>query len=256
MTDIVLTTPQGRAYAAQIPQSWGEVPAQHLSRLLHAAYAAADPVGARLKAIRKMSGWPMRLLWQIDPLDLYFIQDTLQWIEHPTHEMPFPFLTIGSLKYYLPGDGFEEATCLQWALADEYFHAMEKDANAVMNLAAVIITHEVTDRKDVAAMAAAMRDTDATYLAALVSYFAGVKTYVHKMYGSYLFKQADEDDQPRGPQFGWWGVFLSVAESGTFGTYDQVLQTNFHTLCVYLVQKQQEADEARRRMKNPKAFSL
>ena len=257
MTDITLTVPQGRTYAAHIPETWGEVPSRHLSRFLHAAYAAPDTVTARLKIIRKMSGWPMRLLWQVDPLDLYFIQASLDWIEQPTHVMPFPSLYVGNDQYDLPGDGFENATCLQWALADEYFQAIGTgDEAAAMNLAAVILRSKTNDRKDVAATAKELADIQATYLAALVSYFAGVKAYVHKVYGAYLFKKDDDEEQPTGPQFGWWGVFLSVAESGTFGTYEQVLQTNFHTLCVYLVQKQQEAEEARKRMRNPKAMAL
>lgn len=258
MTEITLIVLQGRTYAAHIPTSWGEVPERHLSRFLHAAYAAADPILARIKLIRRLAGWPMRLFWQIDPLDLYFIQESLNWIDQPTHVMPFQSLDHKGVTYDLPGDGFENATCLQWALADEYFQAITsgKDDTPVYQIAAIILRDKTTDRKQVDATARDLRTLDPTRLAALVSYFAGVKQYVHQVYGSYLFKKEDEDDQPSGPQFGWWGVFLSVAESGTFGTYEQVLQTNFHTLCVYLVQKKKEADDARRRMQNPKAITL
>lgn len=260
MTIVDLTLPTGRRYSAKIPQNWEEVPRRHLPRFLHAAYAAADPVAARLKLIRRVAEWPMRLLWMVDPVDLYFMQETLAWITEPSHLMPFPVIWHRGVEYRLPGNGFEKASAIRWALADEFFGQLSNGGkdDAVLNLCASILASDIADRDDVSAVAEQIREMPGEYLAALVAYFAGVKAYVHKMYGAWLFRkeEEDEDDQPSGPNFGWWAVFFRVAESGTFGDYDRVLQMNFHTMCVYLVEKQKEADEARRRMRNTKAMAL
>lgn len=252
----------GRHVVAYIPEAWGEVPRRHLPLFLRVAVGGPDEYSNRLRAIRAITGWPSRRLWQITPTDLWAICDTLSWTQEPRPESPFREVIHNGVTRLTPGDGFEHGTCLQWALAEEYFQqVVSGDDQAVYLLAAVLLRpadDPVRDRKQLEADVKIMRQLKEELVGSLALYFAGVKQYVHEIYGEHLFTRTSEEeqDQPRGPHFGWWGAYLSVAESGTFGTYDQVLQTGFHTVCVYLVQKKREADEARRRMRNPKAMAL
>lgn len=40
-----------------------------------------------------------------------------------------------------------------------------------------------------------------------------------------------------GPNFGWLGIIMNIAESGTYGNASHVKQENIHTICIYAVKK-------------------
>ena len=93
------------------------------------------------------------------------------------------------------------------------------------------------------------------YAAVVATYAAGLQKLVHELYGAYLF-EAEEDGEPRGPRFGpaplqlgWWGTFMRVAKSGTFGPLPAVHDAYLHDVCAYLAQEVSDAREAERRAK-------
>ena len=89
-------------------------------------------------------------------------------------------------------------------------------------------------------------------------YFVGIKEYIAKNYGQFLFDEDDEDDvniqsaTAHFPNFGWWSAYLQIAESGVFGNYEQVLQTNFHRVIMFLIEKRKEAKRQRAAFSNQK----
>ncbi len=92
--------------------------------------------------------------------------------------------------------------------------------------------------------------------AAVLMYWIGIKEYVHQAYGSYLFEdpEAEQTSGPvaKGPDFGWHGQAMEIAKEGALGTLEQVYDTNFHTVAMYLVKRnadrraEQEASRQRR----------
>lgn len=106
---------------------------------------------------------------------------------------------------------------------------------------------------------------------AVLMYFAGLKEFIYKTYKSWIFEEEEdidedeedeEDDEdpdldedaeeppaasaPSSPDFGWWGTYQEAAEAGLFGTLDQVYQTNFHNVAMWLVRQRIKAEAMRR----------
>ena len=104
---------------------------------------------------------------------------------------------------------------------------------------------------------------------AVLLYFAGLKEYIYKVYKAWLFEddeveddeneeEKDDDDDyqeepqpapepgPAQPDFGWWGIYQEAAEAGLFGTLEQVYQTSFHDVAMWLVRQRIKADDMRR----------
>ena len=89
-------------------------------------------------------------------------------------------------------------------------------------------------------------------------WWIGMKMLVNRMYGKWLFEgdedEDEEEDTPdyakatsgeaKGPNFGWWGIFLDVAESGVFGPLEKVYQASIHDICIFLVKKRAEANRS------------
>lgn len=74
-----------------------------------------------------------------------------------------------------------------------------------------------------------------------------------EMYAATIFRQEEKDQDQEvqeatpGPYFGWWGVYMDIAESGLFGRLEDVHQANFHSICIYLSKKYLEARDRERR---------
>ena len=79
-------------------------------------------------------------------------------------------------------------------------------------------------------------------------YTIAVSNFIHQLYRSTLFRKTGEQ-QSDGSSFGWYAVALQVAESGVFGDIEQVQDTRFHDIAVYLIEKQKEHDRHIREMK-------
>lgn len=79
-----------------------------------------------------------------------------------------------------------------------------------------------------------------------VMYALGVKFFVAELYGPLLFDtNSSEGMETESSALNWTSVNMQVAEGGVFGNYEGVLDTQFHTICTYLVVKKRE--DARRK---------
>lgn len=74
-----------------------------------------------------------------------------------------------------------------------------------------------------------------------------MKIHIQKKYAR-LF----EGQKSEGASFGWLGLRLSVAESGTFGDEDKVRAKLFHTICIYAIKKKIEFEKAQRELEQSK----
>lgn len=247
-----------------IPSRWDEVPGRLLRRALRTAMSGRDRHTVCLSLLQ-LFGIRKDMLYRMDAPSVTALAAQLQWVHDPSPVMPFKEVNHAGMVLHLPGDAFEHGTCLEWALAEEYYEAATKgDEPSLLLLCATILRPvqgnertRIIDRKDIERHARALSNLPQEIIIATMLYMAGVKKSVHDTYNEWLFKKPVDDDDatPSGPDFGWWGTYLSIAESQVFGDYEKVLTTNFHTVCVYLVQKKREADEARRRS-TPNAIAL
>jgi hypothetical protein len=178
--------------------------------------------------------------------------------------------------YHLPATKFSNGAAKEYPIADDYYtRFLEGDVKCLNYLIGTLARPENRDesisaqlgdkrqpllsRADAEKRGQLLDSAPLEVKMAILMYFAGVKKYIHETYGEWLFQMPEQPDdeqeddeveiykqQNDGVMFGWWGIFMDVAESGVFGTLDQVHQTNFHTICMYLVKKKKEAKDLER----------
>ena len=51
--------------------------------------------------------------------------------------------------------------------------------------------------------------------------------------------EGGEGDESGQINFGWWGKYIEIAESGVFGNLDQVYAARFYDIIVFLIQKKE-----------------
>lgn len=239
-----------------LPTSWESAGA--LAWKCLRCLARLGPDAGRLEAIRLLCGFSKRQMRGLGHQQLVTLIEGLPWLVIAPIDMPLrPSFYYRGIKYGLPAAKFEDGSAITFALADDFFTAyQEGDDTALVHLLATLARPlrnnnrcALHSRDEVLRRGRRLKRIPPEWLAAAWMYWAGVKAYVHSTYGPWLFQQPDveveEDVQPntsapQGPNFGWWGKYMDIAESGVFGNIKQVHQSNFHELCIYLVKKEVE----------------
>lgn len=265
-----------RRFSLQMPRSWGEVtPLARRQRWWRWVITLPRPAATRAMVRDLLPKWARR---QISDLDFAGLTLLLDWIQptETTDEVPVPTFTVDGIEYHFPAPKGRNVKCLEFAIGDQYYQRfVAGEAEALMLLVATVWREQERDgamalrRNDsraplyssgeVEARAILLQHAPEEMVLQALLYFGGLKAYIHKVYGKWLFEQPDDDDDEEeddadtakkpdqktgSPDFGWWGVFQSVAEGGVFGNLDQVYQTSLHDVCIYLVRKRAESNNA------------
>lgn len=216
--------------------------------------------------MRRLTGLSRREWRQLSEEQLATLALGLDWLELRACARPLrESLRRGLTSYYLPAEKFADGTAVEFAMADECFQQfLDGDEDAPLRLLAVIARPHrrgkripVTDWDEVDHRLRRFRGLPPEWTLQAVMYWAGVKEYVHATYGEWLFRQPDDDEQedhtPTGPNFGWWGILMNIAEGGPFGSLEKVHQRNFHEVCIYLVQKEAARRDHERKLTQMRA---
>lgn len=229
--------------------------------------ARLGPDAGKLRAIRILCRLSKAKMKSLSAEQIATLVEGLPWltIAPLAHPIRTKFYYWGK-RYSMPAAKFEDGSAITFALADDFFNAyQEGDDQALIHLLATLARPlrnnkrtPLTSRDEVLRRGRRFRRIPPEWLAAAWMYWAGVKAYVHSTYGPWLFQQQDTDEEEettepdttaaQGPNFGWWGKYLDVAESGVFGSIREVHQTNFHELCIFLVKKEGEYRRQKREM--------
>jgi len=258
-----------RPFVLEIPQEWSELGPNRAKWWEWVATLTPDV--ARENMLRDLL--PPRYLLRLTEPEIGAVLATLQW---PTAALDATVVPVERFEHQGETFAFASAkganvTGIEYALCEEYFtEGKNGDAKAYLMLSACLwrekIAHERTalkrgdwrmplnSREEVEARAKTLESAPGWVHVQALSFFVGLKVLVHKMYRTWIF-DADEDDgdeddqdtnQPTGPNFGWWGMFLDVAESGVFGTLPDVHQASLHDICIFLVKKRAAELESQR----------
>lgn len=231
---------------------------------------------------------PARARRRMSELDMAGLTTLLHWADaQPDCEtVPLPHFTHKGIMYHFPRAKGSNLTCIEFPMADEYYtqfvEAAEPDQQALMCLLATLCREQNYDdaavlrlgdarvplhsREEVEARAMRLQGVPPEYCLQALLWFAGMKLYVSRVYGPWLFEQDEEEEEDEdnptpspsagggSPNFGWWGIYQDVAEAGVFGhDVDQVHQKPFHDVCVYLVRKRVAAEQTASAYRQPAA---
>lgn len=239
----------------EIPENWSEVPVELRRKVLRIAVSMQYPYNFHNIMIKYL-GLKESILREVESEQLQVMYEHLQWVL--TDSVDEPIFTTFKHKfktYCFPKAKMWNATGLEYALADEYYmnFVQEHDEDSLLKLAATLIrpidkTKKGVDRADDPRIALTSRTQveesakkfdkmPAEVIHSALLFFTGCKEWVHKTYGQYIF---EESGSSKKDPFGWYGVFFSLSESGSFGTVEEVAQQNFHTICQYLMKKKMD----------------
>jgi hypothetical protein len=260
-------------YLRTLPQGWSEVPRK--KRLKYFELSVLASRKAMRQVVLDLLHLPRRVEKRIRADELAAMIQSLDWML-PKPDCLDPVLTDFTHKgqeYILPKPGFENGTCLEFAIADDIYNQFrinQAPENLIL-LAATICrepnpdTHAalaigdrripLNDRAEVDVRAKKLHGMPAAVALAVLYYFVGVKMMVSETYHE-LFDAAappaEEDEEPMqqasadGPRFGWWSIFLQVAKTGILGDYNQLLHRRLHLVCMTLLEQKDEAEKMRR----------
>lgn len=223
---------------------------------------------------------PRRWRKMLTPMDFAALSEQLGWThaEAQCEQVAIPHFTHKGQVYVFPKPKGPNVSGVEFALCDDlYKQFSDGDTDALLTLSAAIWRERDTDaaaalrrgdervplvsKEEAEARAARMAKAPAEMHLQALLWFAGLKLYVHRVYGKWLFEEDEDDDDTddqqkatnnQSPNFGWWGIFLDVAEAGVFGRVEQVYQTSIHDICIYLVKKRADANAMGAAMTPPK----
>lgn len=252
-----------RAFSFSVAEKWSEVPQRRkwVARVLQQHLAARDAY------LRSLIPFWYRL--GMTDTDWAALRLRTEWMELRSQcaELPIDQYQHRGVTYIGPIADGGNIACGEFAVADQFYQAAVDGDVQAQQLIAAILYREADSDQDAAARRGDMRvpffhqaEAEARIarqravpeevVACALLYLSGLKAWVNKVYGPYIFEQpnTDDDDNPippddtGGPEFGWWGILQATAEAGTFGTLREVYQSGLHEVCIFLVRKKTEHD--------------
>jgi hypothetical protein len=275
---------QTKTWTRTLPECWAELPNRR--RRLYYGWALQGEPGM-LRILTHLLNLPRWAMGAVPAPQLREMRALIEWMTPAPdcENAPWAYFKYQGRIWHLPKPLGENMTCIEYPLADEYYLKFVQDGDdaALLMLVATLVREEHPDsarrlreddprtplhsRAEVSARATALRRLPVEYQMTVLMWYAGMKQYVHRVYGPHLFEQEDdtedddhneEEEKPiqddnSGDGFGWWGVLQDVAEAGLFGTMKDVYQANFHEVCMWLVRKRIAERQMKAEMERHKA---
>lgn len=196
----------------------------------------------------------------IPALEMGKLTETLNWVNlAPSPEPIIPSFDHRGITFHFPKEKFENGRAIEYPIADDFYsdYCESNEKKHLVRLAATICRPESNDfksiitrgdkripllsREEAIHRAEILKDLPDEILLTVKLFFEGIKQYVHDTYGHWLFPQTnpEEENGSGGLNFGWWGMYQDVAENGLFGNLQQVYQSLFHDVAIYLIRKKE-----------------
>jgi len=221
----------------------------------------------RTELVEYLIQLPAYIHQRLQPGEIYDLLRLITWMEIDTASTApiAPYIEVEGIRLYLPSAQFASVTCLEYVLIDElytqYIQTQPQDMDMEMRLVALTLrpagpSHDPSSDPRVQLLSTEqtaewmhlIRQLPESIRVYIVTLISANRAWVHEQYAHWLFTQqpilrTDGDDDTEiqaddsGLNFGWWGAYLDVAADAVFGTYDQVLHTPFHTVCMHMVRK-------------------
>lgn len=175
--------------------------------------------------------------------------DLLKWVPAQLEKAePIPTeFTIDGVVYQGPQPEGSSSVLVEFVFADAYFELVPDDPEKVCHLAACLYRptlkkkgkdkRDKFDTDDLDERAAIFAEKmPIEYKVSTVYFMRAWKEHMHAQYKQ-LFENIVEDDG-QGSSFDWNNAMLNIAESGVFGTLEEVKYANVHEIFMFLVKKE------------------
>lgn len=268
--EIKITQPRkwgrDKTYSRVIADAWTDMDDSTRLFCLKMLLAAPPPpeggdVAAKIQILKHLLNLPKAVFSNLSDEQMSALVDKLDWLTLGAIDAPLlSQFNHAGLIWLLPRAQFKDGAAIEFPMADQFVMAFSKSGaesdllKVVGSLATPVENGQtkrqiIKSREDAEHRADILRGISIETAMAVLLYFLGIKQFIAEKYGDFLFDDEDDDDDDalvraamaHFPNFGWWGSFLGIAESGVFGTYEQVLQTNFHRVVMFLIEKRKEA---------------
>lgn len=253
MHEIKINYGSGRSLRRSLPSSWEEVP--HLRRWdLLREVIAGKPA---LEILIRMLDLPSIILKSITEGQWHDLLRSMSWLysQLPIERPVLHYICPRKVALYFPAEDFTNVTGREYALFDDM---IMQDGQEDKILAVLCRPTNPTRPKSDKRIPLTSRDDIEAWLPEVQAIPQEIRTYLHAIFSGYRVKlyetykdwiftpptRVTDDDQPESTStldFGWWGAFLSIAKDGVFGTYDEVLQTPIHNICMHMAKEAEEA---------------
>lgn len=231
-----------------IPMNWGEIPPGSLHFVATTLVENTDFIKARVKILRRLLNISKVLFYALDDEQVNDLIELLSWMDLSTNtRLIFKEFKIKNKKYRLPDHDFDMGTAFQYALADDYyrkFHETRTDTYMHYMISTLLYEKEpLVSKEKIEERASIFWRLGAVEKVVIMAYFGAIKNMIYEKFKSYLFSSNEDGQQGTGIDFGWFGRYMDIAESGVFGDLQGVYRSRFYDIVVFLIQKK-EAYEA------------
>lgn len=246
-----------------LPTTWAQIPAEQRLPLLRQLLSFPGETG-KIICLKKLLDLPAAWWHNLDEAQIAALTEAMPFLQLQPSAVPMlQYFEHRGTRYYSPAAHGENLVAIEYPIADEAFTAaVAGDEKSLRLLTATLCREASTDtaaverrgdirvpiesRHQAEARAERLRGLPAEAQFAALYFFAGMKEYVHRNFGKWLFNlPEDGEEQPveQTSSLGWWSVYFSVATDGPFGKIDAVYQTAFLDICLYLVERRKREQE-------------
>lgn len=248
--DLAITIRRGdsvRRYEHTLPHRFEDLTRRQADRIVPLVLLG-DSQRTRARILLQLL--PPKLAAQLDEETVTSLTDELDWLFEPTM-LTLPHRKIRVLpfrKFENCGPKLQMMTCREWYKAVELFEKIiEGNEGATHQLMACVyrpvkcgIRVCLTSQKQLKSDARQLRLIPKSIVAQTLLYFQHCQIYVQRMgEGAGIFGNSEENPERKQMPFGWYSTFQMVAETGVFGSLEQIMdRTTFWEIFSYLVTKQ------------------
>lgn len=258
-----------KRYDISIPTAWEEVPPRQVLPVMKTMMKGYAPRRLFLQVLKDILPLPSALFYRIQSVD--FVERLIPHIEwmasKPMTATPLRAIAYQGKVYAMPGPDFENIRLGEYKEADKYYQQMLNGDNTALPMFLAVLLREMEPSQElrlkngdlrqpfysgaVPARAEIFEGLPAEVGFYVLQYFTSCKASLHEQY----LAAFDSGKSSEHSDASWNDALTDVAENGTFGNYEQVLQLQVHVFYEWIAKnkrriREQELKELQDAIKN------
>ncbi len=258
-----------KRYEISIPSSWTEVPPAKVLPVMKAMLEGHPPRKLCLQILRELLPLPASVFYRIKSIDfLERLIPHIEWISNTSMTAtPLKAISFNGVAYAMPAEDFQNLRLQEYKEADKYYQQILKGDNEALPRFIAVLLREMEDDAaqrlknndlrqpfylaDLEARAQTFKRLPEEVGFYVIQYFTACKVSLYEHYPA-AFEGGKNTEQS---EASWNDALTDVAENGTFGSFQEVLQLRVHIFYEWIAKnkrriKEQELRELQDAIKN------